>query len=129
MNRVNNRLKVCKALRRQADTSTDYNAVVACRSQVALHCLPGSSIRTDVADIALPSSVCHLLQRKRNTGAYLLNVHTAGKAALEKSTVSGRSLPTKLASSDLLLLNKPRRREVADHIRASAGFLIMLGMI
>ncbi len=76
MDRVNDRLKVCEALRKQADTSADYNAVVVCRSQVALHRLPGCSIRADVADIALPSSVCHLFQRKYNTSAYLLNVHT-----------------------------------------------------
>src|SRR5262252_6468722 len=47
-----------------------------------LHRLPGRSIRTDVADIALPSPICHLSQRKRNTGAYLLSAHTRRKSRI-----------------------------------------------
>jgi len=47
-----------------------------------LHRLPGNSIRTDVADIAIPSPVCHLSQRKRNTGAYLLSAHTRRKSRI-----------------------------------------------
>ena len=76
MDRVKNRLKYCKALRRQADTRADYNASIVCGSQVTLHRLASRSIRTNVADIALPSSVCHLLECKRNTGAYPLRAHT-----------------------------------------------------
>ena len=60
MDRVNNRFKYCKVLWRQADTSANYNAGIISRGQVKLHRLPGRSIRTDVADIALPSPVCHL---------------------------------------------------------------------
>jgi len=37
MDRVDNRLEHRKTLRRQADTSADYNTVIACRSQVTLH--------------------------------------------------------------------------------------------
>ena len=64
MDRVNNRFKDCKALRGQADTGTNYNAGKISRGQMMLHRLPGRSISTDVADIALPSPVCHLSQRK-----------------------------------------------------------------
>ena len=67
MDRVNNLFKDCKALRGQADTGTNYNAGKISRGQMMLHRLPGRSISTDVADIALPSPVCHLSQRKRNT--------------------------------------------------------------
>src|SRR5215470_19557428 len=62
MDRVNNRFKDRKAL--QADTGANYNAGIISRGQVMLYRLPGRSIRTDVADIALPSPVCHLSQRK-----------------------------------------------------------------
>ena len=55
MDRINNRFEHCKALRRQADTSANYNAGIISRGQVILHRLPGRSIRTDVANIALPS--------------------------------------------------------------------------
>ena len=82
MDRVNNRFKDCKALRGQADTGANYNASIISRGQVMLHRLPGRSIRTDVADIALPSPVCHLSQRKRNTGAYLLSAHTRRKSRI-----------------------------------------------
>ena len=82
MDRINNRLKDCKALRRQADTSANYNAGITSRGQVILHRLPGRSIRTDVANIALPSPVCHLSQRKRNTGADLLSAHTRRKSRI-----------------------------------------------
>ena len=64
MDRVNNRFKDCETLRGQADTGTNYNAGIISRGQVMLHRLPGRSIRTDVADITLPSPVCHLSQRK-----------------------------------------------------------------
>ena len=64
MDRINNRFKDCKALRGQADTGANYNAGIISRGQVMLHRLPGHSIRADVADIALPSPVCHLSQRK-----------------------------------------------------------------
>ncbi len=76
MDRINDRLKVGKPLRRQADTCADHDAVVFCRSQVAFYCLTSVSIWTDVADIGLPSSVGHLLQREADTGAYLLDTHT-----------------------------------------------------
>ena len=69
MDRVDDRLKQRKARSRQPDTSADYNAGIVCGSQVTLHRLPSRFIRTDEAEIALPSPVCHLLQRKRNTGA------------------------------------------------------------
>ena len=64
MDRINNRFKDCKALRGQADAGANYNAGITFRGQVMLHRLPGRSISTDVADIALPSPVCHLSQRK-----------------------------------------------------------------
>ena len=65
MDRINNRFKDCKALRGQADAGgANYNAGIISRGQVMLHRLPGRSISTDVADIALPSPVCHLSQRK-----------------------------------------------------------------
>jgi hypothetical protein len=70
MNRVDDRLEQRKALRRQADTSADYNTGIVCGSQVTLHSLRSRFIRTDEAEIALPSPIGHLLQRKRNTGAY-----------------------------------------------------------
>ena len=76
MDRVDDRLEQRKALRRQADTSADYNTGIVCGSQVTLHRLHSRFIRTDEAEIALPSPIGHLLQRKRNTGAYLLNAHT-----------------------------------------------------
>ena len=82
MDRINNCFEHCKALRRQADTSANYNAGIISRGQVMLHRLPGHSIRADVADIALPSPVCHLSQRKRNTGAYLLSAHTRRKSRI-----------------------------------------------
>jgi hypothetical protein len=75
MDRVNNGLKVCEALRGQADASADYNTVIVCGSQVTFHRLFSRPIRTNVTDVALPSSVCHLLERKRNTGAYFLSGH------------------------------------------------------
>ena len=75
MDRINNRLKICKSLRRQADTRADYNTGIVCGSQVTFHRLLSRPIRTNITDIALPSSVCHLLERKRNTGAYLLSSH------------------------------------------------------
>lgn len=76
MDRVDDRLEKRKALRRQTDTSADYNTGIVCGSQVTLHRLPSRFIRTDEAEIALPSPVGHLLQRNRNAGAYLLSVHT-----------------------------------------------------
>jgi hypothetical protein len=75
MDRINNRLKIRKALKRQADTSADYNTGIVCGSQVTFHRLPSRSIRTNPADIALPSSVRHLLKGTRHTGAYLLSAH------------------------------------------------------
>jgi hypothetical protein len=75
MDRINNRLKICKALRRQADTSADYNTGIVCRSQVTFHRLSSRSIRPNPADIGLPSSSRHLLKCKRHTGAYLLSAH------------------------------------------------------
>ena len=76
MDCVDNRFEYLKVLRRQADTSADHNTGIVCGSQVTLHRLPSGFIRADEAQIALPSSVCHLLQRKGDTGPYLLGAHS-----------------------------------------------------
>jgi hypothetical protein len=78
-----NRLEHRKTLRRQADTSADYNTVMVCRSQVTLHRLPSGFIGADEAQIALPSSVRHLLQRKRDARPYLLGAHSAGQSRID----------------------------------------------
>jgi hypothetical protein len=82
VDRVDDGLEQRKAPGRQADTSADYDAVAARGSQMTFHRLPGSFIRTDKANVGLPSSVCHLLQRSRDTGAYLLNGHTWRKGRI-----------------------------------------------
>jgi hypothetical protein len=56
VDRVDDRLEQRKALGRQADTSADYDAVAARRSQMTFHRLPGRFIRTDKANVGLPSS-------------------------------------------------------------------------
>ena len=61
MNRIDDRLEYRKTLRRQADTSADYNAVIVGGSQVTPDRLPSGFIRTDKAEIAAPSPICHLL--------------------------------------------------------------------
>lgn len=92
MDRVNNRFKDLKALRRQGDTCADYNAGIVCPSQVTFYYLPSRPI--------LPSSVRHLLYYKRHTGACLLNA-PAVKQDLRNPQLLDRSRPTKLWSSPL----------------------------
>jgi transposase len=77
MDRVYDRLELREALRGQADTSAYDDTGIFCGSQVTLHRLPGRFIRTDETEFALPSPVCHLLQRKRNTGASLPYLYRA----------------------------------------------------
>src|ERR1700676_3262650 len=79
---VVDRLEQYKAMGRQADTSAAYDAVEVRRSQMAFHRLPGRFIRTDEASVGLPSLVCHLLQRSRDTGAYLLSGHIWRKGGI-----------------------------------------------
>ena len=72
MDRVDDRLKQRKALRRQADASANYNAGIVCGSQVALHRPPGRLIRTDEAEISRPpipglSSAAQALPRSTRT--------------------------------------------------------------
>ena len=43
---------------------------------MTFHRLPGRFVRTDKANVGLPSLVCHLLQRSRDTGTYLFSGHT-----------------------------------------------------
>jgi hypothetical protein len=76
VDRVDNSLEHLKASRRQTDTSADHNTVIVSGSQVTLHRLPSGFIRSDVAHIAFPPSVCHLLGRKRDTGLHLLGAHS-----------------------------------------------------
>jgi adenylosuccinate synthase len=64
MDGVDDSLEYLKTLRRQTDTSADHNTVIVSESQVTLHRLPSGFIRSDVAHITLPASVCHLLERK-----------------------------------------------------------------
>jgi len=75
MDGVDNRLERHEVSGRQADTSANDNAVVVCRGQLTFHRLHRHFIWTDEAQVTLPAAVCHLLQRKRNAGAYLLSVH------------------------------------------------------
>jgi hypothetical protein len=73
---VDDHLKQRKTLSRQAHASAYYNAIVARGAQVTLYRMPCRFIGTDKADIALPSPVCHLFQRKSNTSMYCLSAHT-----------------------------------------------------
>jgi hypothetical protein len=54
-----------------------------------LHRLPGRSIRTDVADIALPPPICHLSHASETPARIFSALIPGGNARLEKSTVCG----------------------------------------
>jgi hypothetical protein len=69
MHRVHDRLEQRKTLRWQADTSPDHDTGIMYRSQVTFYRLASPFIRTDEAQIGLPSPICHLLLPEREARA------------------------------------------------------------
>ena len=76
MNSVDDGFEYCHAPGRQADARSDYDTVVAGRSQQSLDRRSGGFIWPNEANISLPSACSELLQRSRNTRANLLSGHT-----------------------------------------------------
>src|SRR5262249_26455858 len=76
MNSVDDGFEYCNAPGRQADARSDYDTVVAGRSQQTLDRRSGGFIGPNEANIGLPSACSELLQRSRNTCANLLSGHT-----------------------------------------------------
>jgi hypothetical protein len=76
MNSVDDSFEYCEAPGRQADARSDYNTIVARRSQLTRDCRPGGFIRSDEANVGLPSTRNELLERDCNAGANLLSSHT-----------------------------------------------------
>jgi hypothetical protein len=76
MNSVDDGFEYFEAPGREADARSDYNTIVARRSQLTLDCRPRGSIRPDEANVGLPSTRSELLERDCNAGANLLRSHT-----------------------------------------------------
>jgi len=81
---VDDGFEYCNAPGRQADARSDYDTVVAGRSQQTLDRRSGGFIGPNEANIGLPSACSELLQRSRNTRANLLSGHTRWQSRVGK---------------------------------------------
>src|SRR5262249_23782182 len=76
MNSVDDGFEYCKAPGRQAHARSDYDTIVARRSQLTLGRRPSGFIGVNEAHIAFPTPCSKLLERNRNACANLLDGHT-----------------------------------------------------
>jgi len=83
-NGVDDSFEYCKVPGRQADAGSDYNTVVARRTELTLYCRSSGFIRPDETNVGLPSTLSELLPRNRDAGVNLFNGHAWWQSGVRK---------------------------------------------